>query len=427
MPEHPPKSPERGSETRKLFVEKVREHFEYLDTRPLDTEESSWFEELIETHLARKRSQNELSTFDVALTMDWATKSGALDRWRQEPKKNLKSCHREFQKAAAEYVDHITGLVYTTKNGLFTLEHLHYHGSVQEAGAALNVCVKNLSGIGFRYAPLLEIPEGEPESELTGKRRAPLELFVLRLCPRKSDQSPAQETTYLPPPRGQPVLLISYAPGSSTIPEVEMRGAHNGMPIFLKHDSHLLAPFLEVVRAMRSGEIPDSYVGLCGGLQAVCKPGHVLYDTGEQVPFLDADPNRAIAGGIVSVSPTDRRFSPTQLAIIGRLFPMLLDMTLASAEQRAALTEVRGSLRDSNRESVAYPRLREVGIALTTSACQFSAPALKRIGLEFHIEGNRAVMDVPQLDDFFVLFRRNNTQVRCALSPSVLDKKTRLL
>ena len=251
--------------------------------------------------------------------------------------------------------------------------------------------------------------------------RSTLELFIVR---------PRVEAGVSVPPIGReniirpdPALLFSYHPKTHVIREVAKHTLPDGFPGFLRRDDPLLAPFLETVRAMRSGVVRETPVDTVGDLEQAIQPRGVLYDTGEIVQLSDARPELAIAGGKLSVNADDRALAPSNLRRIAEGFPITVDMTNASTQQREALTEVRGSLVDGERFSVSYPNLRSVGLNLSFRALHFEAPNLVSVGHVIHVLRSGSIVRIPSLNTFFVLYASQSATVVSALPPSELSAR----
>lgn len=399
---------------REEYLSAVRVHLLDLDTPAFNEGEGEVLAQLVAQHLERP-SKKRLAPYETALLFDWGIKENVVLGWRNKPKLTLTALSSEFEAAMRSRLEAMTSLVYTTRDGAYMVEQLHGNQSVTMVGMALNVCIKDLKkGAGRRYAEALKprAPGG----------RGALELFIMRPNAKAGVPRPSigQESLVRP----DPALLFSYHPETRTIREVEKHSLPNGLPGLLQRNDPLLPPFLETVRAMRTGIVPDTPVDTVGDLESTVQPRGILYDTGEMVQMSGARPELSIAGGKLSVNADDRTLAPSRLERIARELPVTVDMTNASAQQRGALTSVRGSLVDGVLFfSVSYPNLRSIGFNLFFRSSHFEAPNLVSIGHTIHALRKNSMVHAPLLDTFFTLYASPSATIVTALTPSELKAR----
>jgi len=305
------------------------------------------------------------------------------------------------------FQEEAVGHIATSADGNWELVQHKYPEAIYRMGKVLGgLCIdkteKDVSRI-FQEAA---------DSEINNKNRRPsIEIYAVRPV---HDPNNADHT-----------FLFSYTPQSQSI--IDAEGKKKGrVSSFIDYAQPYAKAFFEFVRRTRTGDIPNMYVrtmfNMDHYLETLRLPGPpvtdvLLYD-GTLLPLEEAvaqsiSSTECVAGGILKVT---KDVSLLDLAKIAETYPITLDMTDASQEQKDALVHVRGSIQD-NAEYVSYQNLQSVGYKFE-SACKtyISLPNLNTLHL-LQVHGAKST-NTPQLRNYFIVFIAKHASIYGPLDPA---------
>lgn len=338
------------------------------------------------------------SAYEIALACGWAVMARRFDAWYFDPEATVSELVADFEYASRLHLEQITSAVYETSDGAWELARIYYRGSIDAVGKLFVNCLTPTTSFpGYRYYQASRERQG---AEHAG--RPELELYVLR------PKGHRDGLDALAAPPEAPKLLFSYFPALGCIDEIEKPTKLRRQEFLHPADADLRAALFEIIRASRDGLIPRLRVDAVNphSLASFLPDSCTIDSDGAVSPLPQQPPESVIAGGTFAI---DRTMPPPEVARIAREYPIVLDMTEATAAQKACITEVCGTLLDKSDDVLEYPRLEMVRMSFFVAhAATARAPLLRTIGLRFWT-GAVTVVEMPSLTSCHAAYVRFDT------------------
>jgi len=300
-----------------------------------------------------------------------------------------------FETVAVGFIDTITD----AWGKKWSVVQHRYPKNIELVGKQLgNICIYDVTTktAGKRYRDAVNNAKSPLE-------RPGLEIYSIR--PQKDATSGELEDT-------DAVVVFSYSPRTRSIIDVECKKTTDEKRFLQRSDAHADA-FWRFVKKARNNELdvsmPIESVFTMGNwfknAPRQATPPALLHTSGAVHDFHQVftdkklDPAEYIAGGIVRITPA-MTYRAQDIARIAQEYPVTLDMTWASDEQKQEITTVRGSLIDLTHGNVSYPKLRTVGCNAVFGHGTFMLPELTSVEHIVTVFDTDSFV-APKLDRFF--------------------------